>query len=148
MKKTSTIGLLGAVLVLMTGCGFLDIWKKPPPPPVATQAPVVGSQWLGTRFEDIPIPQEFTLDYEASYLNVSEAGPRVADLRYTGKTSLTDVLSYVQRGMQEAGWRSTSLTGVAIKSMRYVKQDEECEVVIHKGGGNGSIIMVRLHPRP
>lgn len=151
MKPDSIVAILVGILVVAAGCGLAGFRKKEPPPVAAAtvpQAPIAGTLWTGTRFEDIPIPQDFSLDYGASYLNVSENGPRVADLRYTGRTALTDVLAYVQRGMSENGWRATSLTGVAIKTLRYVKGDEECEVVIHRGDGAGSVIMIRLHPRP
>jgi len=151
MKFGSTTALLVGTLIVVTGCGLPGFRKKEAPPVaavVAPQAPIAGTLWTGTRFEDVPIPQDFSLDYAASYLNVSEKGPRVADLRYTGRTALTDVLAYVQRGMSETGWRATSLTGVAIKTLRYVKGEEECEVVIHREDGGGSVIMIRLHPRP
>lgn len=150
MNSRPAILLLVGALVTTGGCAMLGSGKKkpPPPPPTALEAPLPGNQWVGTRFEAIPIPQGFTLDYDASYLNVSENGPRVADLRYSGRTALTDVLTYVQRGMLDNGWRLTSLTGVAIKTLRYTKEDEECEIVVHKDDSGQSILMIRLHPRP
>ncbi|MFV1981086.1 MAG: hypothetical protein ACC655_08035, partial [Rhodothermia bacterium] len=121
------------------------------PPPLqyerAARLPQPGMRWMGGRFEDVPVPLEFTLDYEVSYMDVSARGPRVADLRYTGRSLLNDVLTQVQQVMSKAGWQSTSLTGTAIKTLRFVKGEEECVLIIHKGDDGGSVIMVRLHPR-
>ncbi len=149
MNIRTIVALSALPFIVSGGCSYVGTGEKRPqlsPVEAATEAPRAG-RWLGTHFEDIPIPQEFTLDYGSSYLNVSERGPRVADLRYTGQAPLTDVLIHVERVMPRAGWRSTSLTGVAIKAMRYVKGDEECELLVHEGDGGGSVIMVRLHPR-
>ncbi len=153
MSRVIIIGLIGAML--LSGCGrLLGQPAASSPPPLETaqgQQPRVpqlpSGRWLGTQFEDVPVPPDFTLDYDSSYVSVSEQGPRVSDLRYTGTTALTDVLRFVQQAMPQAGWQLASLAGVAIKSLRYYKEDEECQLVIHKGDEGGTVIMVRLHPR-
>ncbi len=151
MTRTSLLGLSAAVV--LSGCG--RVWG-----PAATPSPAVqmeesqlppearpGNRWLGTQFEDVPAPAEFALDYDASYVSTSAQGPRVADLRYTGDTALTDVLSYTQQSMSRLGWHLTSLAGVAIKRLRYVKGDEECQLLIRRGDQGESVLVVRLHPR-
>jgi hypothetical protein len=142
------IAALVAATLLLGGCGYFAAREEAPPPTSQelAESQLHAKRWLGTQFADVPIAPDFTLDYGASYVNVSAQGPRVADLRYVGRTPLTDVLNYVQEAMSRAGWRSISLTGVAIKTMRYVKGEEECVFVIHKENGE-SIMMVRLHPR-
>jgi len=147
--KWRTIACMTAATFLLGGCG-IRMTPEPSPPPQferVAKSPRPAVRWMGTRFEDVPVPSEFTLAYEVSYMNVSARGPRVADLRYTGQSSLTDVLTHVQQAMLKAGWELTSLTGVAIKTLRYVKGEEECVVIIHKGDDGGSVIMIRLHPR-
>lgn len=147
--KWRTIACLTAAAFLLGGCSYGVIREPPPPPPYGKVAssPQPTMRWLGTRFEDIPVPSEFTLDYEVSYMDVPARGPRVTDLRYTGEASLTDVLTELQQAMLKAGWQSISLTGAGIKTLRYVKGQEECVLIVHKGHRGGAVIMIRLHPR-
>ena len=44
-------------------------------------------------------------------------------------------------------WRLTSLAGVAIKRMRYIKGDEECQLLIREGDQAESVLVVRIYPR-
>lgn len=151
MKVPTLLGLF-AVLVL-SGCASLFGPAATRTPPLQIEQPQEpqearpGNRWLGTQFEDVPVPTDFTLDYDASYVSISAQGPRVADLRYTGDTPLTDVLSYTQQSMSRLGWQLTSLAGVAIKRVRYVKGDEECQLLIRGGDQGESVLVVRLHPR-
>lgn len=142
---------LAAAAFLFGECAF-PVETPPPPapqldtPPEASQS---GARWMGTHFEDVPVPSEFTLDYEVSYVDASARGPRIADLRYTGNFEITKFLMFVQPAMTKAGWRLDSLTGAAIKTLRFVKGTEECVMVIHRGHdgrGPGSVLMARLHP--
>ena len=134
---------------LLGGCGSLLAPQPPPPPQLGSEPepPQPVGRWLGTHFEDLPVPAEFTLDYQASYVGTSASGPRVADLRYTGEFGVTKFLQFIQPAMLKAGWRLESLTGAAIKTLRFVKGVEECEMVIHSGDGANDVLMVRLYPR-
>lgn len=149
MKRTTILSLSAAIM--LCGCESL---LRPAPSPVEIVQPqqslepdLPDSHWLGTQFDDVPIPPEFKLDYDSSYVSLSGQGPRVADLRYSGSTPLTDVLSYMQQSMARAGWQLTSLAGVAIKRLRYVKGNEESQLLIREGDSGESVIIVRLHPR-
>jgi len=148
MKYTIIISLVSTMLFL-NGCNSF-VPKKAEPAvaeAAAASAPQPSSyRWVGTQFEDVPIPPDFKMDYDASYLNVAGGGPRVADLRYRGQMPLSESLTYMQQGMEQAGWTMTSLTGVAIKTLRYVKNGEECVILLHKGDDGSSILMVRIHP--
>ncbi len=146
MKHTIIISLVVMTLFLY-GCNSLTPKKAvPAAEAAAAPAPQPSYRWVGTQFEDVPIPPDFNMDYDASYLNVAARGPRVADLRYRGQMPLSESLTYMQQGMEQAGWTMTSLTGVAIKTLRYVKNGEECVILLHKGGDGSSILMVRIHP--
>lgn len=142
MKRTIIVSLL-ATTFFLGGCNSLAP-RSVPAANVAVPQPTY--RWVGTQFEDIPIPPDFSMDYDASYLNVAKGGPRVADLRYRGRMPLTESLTYMQQGMEQAGWTMTSLTGVAIKTLRYVKNGEECVILLHKADDGSSILMVRIHP--
>jgi len=148
MKHTIIVSLV-VMMLFLGGCNSLAPKKAAPvaDEPAAAPAPQPSSyRWVGTQFEDVPIPPDFNMDYDASYLNVAGGGPRVADLRYRGQMPLTESLTYMQQGMEQAGWTMTSLTGVAIKTLRYVKNGEECVILLHKGDDGSSILMVRIHP--
>ena len=152
MKRIILAGVMAAAA--LCGCkGMLGPEARPAPvlamaqPPQLEEPERPGNRWLGTQFEDVPVPAELTLDYDASYVSTSAHGPRVADLRYSGNTALTDVLSYTQQSMTRLDWRLTSLAGVAIKRMRYVKGDEECQLLIREGDRGESVLVVRIYPR-
>jgi len=143
MKRTLLVSLI-ATMFFLAGCSTF----APVTPPATNVAPVPETyRWVGTQFEDIPIPPDFNMDYDASYLNVSEDGPRVADLRYRGRMPITESLTYIQQGMERSGWTMSSLTGVAIKTLRYAKGSEECVILLHKVKDGSTIIMVRIHPK-
>ena len=78
MKVPTLLGLF-AVLVL-SGCGSLfgpAATRTPPLQIEQAQEPQEarpGNRWLGTQFEDIPAPTDFTLDYDASYVSISAQG--------------------------------------------------------------------------
>jgi hypothetical protein len=116
-------------------------------PETEAQPQLPSKRWLGSHLEDLPMPHDFALDYKASYLNVTGREARVADLRYTGPTPITEVLSFLQFSVPKAGWSSISLTGGAIKTLRYAKDNEECVLIVRKGDGGESVILVYLHPR-
>ncbi len=143
MKHTTIISLI-ATMLFLGGCSSVAPTSTSATADVAVAPPTY--RWVGTQFEDIPIPPDFNMDYDASYLNVAEGGPRVADLRYRGRMPLTESLTYIQQGMERAGWTMSSLTGVAIKTLRYIKGSEECVILLHKAEGGNSIIMIRIHP--
>ncbi len=149
MKHTIIVSLV-VMMLFLGGCNSLAPKKAAPVADEAAAAPAPAPQpsyrWVGTQFEDVPIPPDFNMDYDASYLNVAGGGPRVADLRYRGQMPLTESLTYMQQGMEQAGWTMTSLTGVAIKTLRYIKNGEECVILLHKGDDGSSILMVRIHP--
>ncbi len=152
MKRTILAGVMAAAA--LCGCkGMLGPEARPAPvlamaqPPQLEEPERPGNRWLGTQFEDLPVPAELKLDYEASYVSTSAHGPRVADLHYSGNTALTDVLSYTQQSMTRLDWRLTSLAGVAIKRLRYIKGDEECQLLIREGDQGESVLVVRIYPR-
>ena len=91
MKRTILAGVMAAAA--LCGCeGVLGPEAGPAPVLAMAQSPQLeeperpGYRWLGTQFEDLPVPAELTLDYDASYVSTSAHGPRVADLRYSGNT--------------------------------------------------------------
>jgi len=149
MTKWSIIGFLVAVTIILGACTILPTTPAPllEESAPAVLAPQVAPKWLGSQFDDVPLPAELGLDYNVSYMNVSASSPRVADLRYTGQTSPIEVLTYMQRSMLASGWQATSVTGVSVKTLRFVKAGEECVLVIHMGKKNQTVLMVRIHPR-
>ena len=149
MTRWTLIGCLVGAALSLSACAIAPAAPLPSSkePAAALSAPRAAPKWLGSQFDDIPLPAELALDYDVSYMNVSAHAPRVADLRYTGKTSPIEVLTYMQRSMSGSGWEATSVTGVGVKTLRFVKDQEECVLVIHTGKGNQTVLMVRLHPR-
>ena len=152
MKRTITIIIGLIATTLLPSCETQPPRAATPPPPVdpaqaqATQQEA--ARWLGTQFEDVPIPPKFSLDYDASYVSTSSGQQsRVADLRYTGGTALTDILAYTQQSMARSGWQISSLSGVAIKRLRFVKGNEECQLLIRKGDSGESVLIIRIYPR-
>ncbi len=143
---------LGSSLWL-TGCTLLEQSAQPAPLPEvsmpATAPEHPGAPWRATHFEDIAVPSEFDLDYNHSYIDISDGGRRrIADLRYTGSLSPTKALAGMQREMVRSGWNLESLSGVSIKSLRYSKASEECDIIIRPAEDGGTLIVVRVQPAP
>ncbi len=143
---------LGSSLCL-TGCTLLEQSAQPAPLPdvsMPAAAPVhPGAPWRATHFEDIAVPSEFDLDYDHSYINISDGGRRrVADLRYTGSPSPTKALAAMQREMARSGWSLESLSGVSIKSLRFSKASEECDIIVRVADDGETVIVVRVQPAP
>ena len=137
----------------LTGCTVLEQSAQPAPlPAVSMPAPAPeqpGAPWRATHFEDIMVPSEFDLDYDQSYIDISDGGRRrIADLRYTGSPSPTKALSGIQREMLRSGWSLESLSGVSIKSLRYSKAGEECDIIIRAADDGETVIVVRVQPAP
>ncbi len=153
MLLISSIGCALGSGFWLTGCTLLQQSPQPAPlPEVSMPAPApehLGAPWRATHFEDIAVPSEFDLDYDHSYINISDSGRRrVADLRYTGSPSPTKALSGIQREMLRSGWSLESLSGVSIKSLRYSKAGEECDIIIRAADEGGTLIVVRVQPAP
>ncbi len=105
--------------------------------------------WRATHFEDISVPSEFGLDHDNSYVAISDGGRRrIADLRYTGNPSPTRALAEMQREMMRSGWSLESMSGISIKSLRYSKAGEECDIIIRTAEEGGTLIVVRVQPAP
>ena len=149
----SSIGCALGSCIWLTGCALLEQSPPPAPPPdVGMAAPAPerpGAPWQDTRFEDISVPSEFDLDYDHSYVDISNGGRRrIADLRYTGSPSPTEALAGIQREMLRSGWSLESLSGVSIKSLRYSKSGEQCDMIIRTADEGGTLIVVRVQPAP
>ena len=153
MLLISSIGYALGSGFWLTACTLPQQSVQPAPlPAVSMAAPAPeqpGAPWRATHFEDITVPSEFDLDYDHSYVDISDGGRRrIADLRYTGSPSPTEALSGMQREMLRSGWSLESLSGVAIKSLRYSKAGEECNIIIRAAEEGGTLIVVRIQPAP
>ncbi len=149
---SSIVCALGSSLWL-TGCTLLEPSAQPAPLPEvsmpATAPEHPGAPWRATHFEDIAVPSEFDLDYDQSYIDISNGGRRrIADLRYTGNPSPTRALAEMQREMMRSGWSLESMSGISIKSLRYSKASEECDIIIRPAEDGGTLIVVRVQPAP
>ena len=137
----------------LTGCTLLEPSAPQAPLPDVSMAATAperpGAAWRATYFEDITVPSEFDLDYDHSYIDISDGGRRrIADLRYTGSPSLTKALAEMQREMMRSSWSLESLSGVSIKLLRYSKAGEECDIIIRTAEEGGTLIVVRVQPAP
>ncbi len=153
MLLISSIGCALGSAFWLTGCTLLEQSAPPAPLPdvsmAATAPEQPGAPWRATRFEDISVPSEFDLDYDHSYVDISNGGRRrIADLRYTGSPSPAKALAEIQREMMRSGWSLESLSGVSIKSLRYSKAGEECDIIIRTADDGETVIVVRVQPAP
>lgn len=150
-RNTLILALLAAVgvsLVVISGCaspgGVRSTYNtQSPAGPAATPSAAPGSvqsvaagtsrasspEWAQERFEDVPVPPGFSLDQDSSFTFVQ--GPlRQADLRYAGSESVARVIRFYQETMPNSGWSFLRLTGVQMKTITYLKNDEVCEVIV------------------
>ena len=139
--------LLAIVASVMTRCAAsqqpspqpadVNVGRRSEPPPY-DRRPRIGpmetppsADWIQGRFTDLPIPRNFTLMADESFVFV-QGSLRSADLNYTGTRTPSDMIRFYQESMPTNGWRFIRMTGVKMKTLSYLKGEEICEIIIER----------------
>jgi hypothetical protein len=97
------------------------------------------------KFQDIPVPAGFKLLPQDSY-SFENSGVRVGVLRYQGKASLEQVLSFYKEQMPMHNWNLLNVMEYGDCIMNFERETESCIVNI-ASKGSGSIISISLGPK-
>ncbi len=89
------------------------------------------ADWLEARFTDLPIPRDFTLLADESFVFL-QGSLRSADLQYAGGETVSQLIRFYQESMPANGWRFVRMTGVRMKTLSYLKGNEICEIIIER----------------
>jgi hypothetical protein len=85
-------------------------------------------------FEDIPVPDGFTLERKNSYSFQNDV-TRVGRLVYEGRSNLNNVLAFYQQQMPLHGWQEMSYIDYRSSVRYYQKEGQNCILTVEPSFG-------------
>ncbi len=98
------------------------------------------------KFNDIPIPAGFKLLPQNSY-SFESSGVRVGVLKYHGKGSPDQVISFYKEQMPMYSWNLLNIVEYGDRLMNFERENETC-IVSLVPKGSSAILTISLGPRP
>ena len=90
------------------------------------------------RFSDIAVPAGFKLDQNKSFVFQTEE-TRVALLKYTGRASLEDLITFYQEQMLIYNWELLNIVEYDKSILNFERASQSCIVTIEPRGGKKTI---------
>jgi hypothetical protein len=103
--------------------GGIDISQEPMM--MAARPP----EWVLDKFTDLPVPEEFKLDLDDSFVFV-QGDLRSVDLTYEGERPVRELVHFYKESMPGNGWMFIRMTGKTLKMLTFAKRNELCEIII------------------
>ena len=124
---------------LLVGCAMTTKQEnlKEPPAPLQTQAVL--------KYSDLPVPLGFKLLPEDSY-SFDNSGIRVAVLKYKGKGTTTQVVSFYKEQLPMFGWTILNTIEYGSSMLNLDNGSETCVINVIPGGSS-STISISLGPK-
>lgn len=97
------------------------------------------------KFNDIPVPVGFKLKPEASY-SFESAGVRVGLLKYEGKSSPDQVVSFYKEQMPMFNWNLLNAIEYGQRLLNFERETESCIVSLIPRG-KGSTLTISVGPK-
>jgi hypothetical protein len=97
------------------------------------------------RYEDVPIPSNFSLVPSKS-LAVENQSTRISSLQYKGRANKIRVINFYKTNMQTYGWELINLIEGGQTILNYSNGDEICTIVM-TGSGSDITMTVSLSPK-
>jgi len=98
------------------------------------------------KFSDIPVPAGFKLLPQNSY-SFESSGVRVGVLKYRGKGSPDQVISFYKEQMPMYSWNLLNIVEYGDRLMNFERENETC-IVSLVPKGSSAILTISLGPRP
>ncbi len=122
------------------GCALLQKKTKAPQGSVLLQPQAI------LKFSDVPVPVGFKLLAQNSFAFES-AGVRTCVLRYRGKATPEQVISFYKEQMPMYNWDLLNIIEYGDRLMNFDRQNETCLITL-LGKGNSVTITISLGPKP
>jgi hypothetical protein len=128
--------ILSIFILTCMGCATNSADEKP--------QPLLEPQ-VNTRFSDIPVPARFRLIDEESYA-FETSGVRVALLKYQGKASPDQVLTFYKQQMAMNNWNFLNAIEYGQRQLSFDREIETCTITLLPRGSSVTIT-ISLGPK-
>lgn len=89
---------------------------------------------MNLKFEDIPIPSGFKLDYNDSFMFNNDFS-RVGILRYIGRTDVNSLITFFKTQMPMYNWKVVNMMEYRRVILNFEKETQTCTLIIEPSGG-------------
>ncbi len=89
---------------------------------------------MNLKFEDIPIPAGFDLDYKESFV-FSNGVSQVGILRYIGRADLTSLTTFFKSQMPMYNWEMIVIVEYKRVILNFEKETQTCTIILEPLGG-------------
>ncbi|MFH0856137.1 MAG: hypothetical protein V1869_06515 [Candidatus Omnitrophota bacterium] len=103
------------------------------------------AQQSSLKFSDLPIPAGFRILEKDSY-SFESSGMRVGLLRYRGKATIDQVVSFYKEQMPMYNWALLNITEYGECIMNFEREQESCIINIIPNGSS-SVISIAMGPK-
>jgi len=142
MKRFAYIPVLIAPIILfVTGCGTVEYSREED---FKGSAALLGVAPI-LRFDDIPVPSGFSLLREQSFTYQDDM-TRVGLLRYAGKASAAQIISFYKAEMGSYNWKLLNIVEFGRTTLNFERSNEICSIAVEPYKGD-TILFISISPR-
>ena len=116
--------LLVVFAILVSGCMTAPVPEK-------QETVMVPLTTIAERFAEIPIPEDFDLDRNESFIFESGGGKvQIARLSFATVSPASDVVNFLRLEMHKRGWEPVRIIEHRDAGMLYEKEEQICSVYV------------------
>jgi len=141
--KPKTVFLLCFVFITFSLSGCADFPQKDDS---MSKTPGVLEPSAMMKFSDIPVPAGFKLLPQNSY-SFESSGVRVGVLKYRGKGSPDQVVSFYKEQMSMYSWNLLNIVEYGDRLMNFERENETC-IISLVPKGSSAVLTISLGPKP
>ncbi len=138
--KFPVIVLLGCCVIVLLGCAT-TVKKEEG----SAKAPAILEPSSISKFADVPVPNRFKFLETDSY-SFESAGIRVGFLKYQGKATAEQVVSFYREQMPMYNWNLLNVVEYGDRLMNFDREAETCIITITPKG-SAALITVSVGPK-
>lgn len=97
------------------------------------------------RFDDIPVPSGFSLIQEQSFTYQDDM-MRVGLLRYAGKASAAQIISFYKAEMGSYNWRLVNIVEFGRTTLNFERSNEICSIALEPYRGD-TVLSISISPK-
>lgn len=136
--SVARIFILALVASVLAGCAAGP--KNMTPPSGFLEPQII------PKFSDIPVPAGFKLVTKESY-SFENAGVRVAILKYQGRASPDEVITFYKEQMPMYNWNFLNVIEYQERLLNFDRENQTCNITVNARGQNVAI-RITVGPKP